>query len=80
MPRDVGRPPRAVDLLIRDGDVITMDAKGSVIRGGAVAVKGSTIAWIGKATDARRLFRPASPEITPDLVDGLYSELVCLRW
>ena len=29
---------------------------------------------------SRRLYRPARPEITPDLIDGLYSELMGLRW
>ncbi len=26
------------------------------------------------------LYRPSSPEITPQTIDGLYSELVCQRW
>jgi hypothetical protein len=29
---------------------------------------------------SRRLYRPTREEITPDLIDGLYSELMGLRW
>ena len=47
---------RAVDLLIRGGDVVCLDAHGSVIADGAIAVSDGRIVWIGPETDAGRLF------------------------
>ena len=51
------RPPAApqkVDLLLSGCDVVTIDGSNRVIRDGAVAIKGNKIAWIGKASAARR--------------------------
>lgn len=52
--------PLKVDLLISGCDVVTMDGKNQVIENGAVAVKGNKIAWIGKASAARRHVAPKS--------------------
>src|SRR5580693_3912221 len=46
--------PQKVDLLLSGCDVVTIDGKNSVIRDGAVAIKGNKIAWIGKASAAKR--------------------------
>ncbi|MBV9770094.1 MAG: amidohydrolase family protein [Bryobacterales bacterium] len=51
------KPPRPVDLLIHDADVVTFDDAGSVIVDGAIAVEGNSIAWLGKAEDAPKLFK-----------------------
>jgi 5-methylthioadenosine/S-adenosylhomocysteine deaminase len=47
---------QAVDLLILDADIVTFDDARAVIVDGAIAISGNRIAWIGKATDATRLF------------------------
>lgn len=44
--------PGSADILVRGCDVVTMDAAGTVIPGGAVAVSGGRIAWVGVARDA----------------------------
>ena len=46
--------PQKVDLLLSGCDVVTIDGKNSVIRDGAVAIRGNKIAWIGKASAAKR--------------------------
>ncbi len=48
------KAPQKVDLLLSGCDVVTIDGKNRVIRDGAVAIKGNKIAWIGKASAARR--------------------------
>ena len=45
--------PAAVDLLIQGCQVVTMNADRDIIRNGAVAVRGSTIVDVGKASDLR---------------------------
>src|SRR5258708_35034392 len=45
---------QTVDLLLSGCDVVSSDGKNSVIRDGAVAVRGNKIAWIGKASAAKR--------------------------
>ncbi len=68
--------PQKVDLLLSGCDVVTIDGKNRVIRDGAVAVKGNKIAWIGKASAARRHVTPKSTidgsgQIAmPGLIDG----------
>lgn len=54
MAKAVAGAPQKVDLLLSGCDVVTIDGKNSVIRDGAVAIKGNKIAWIGKASAARR--------------------------
>ncbi len=39
--------PQAVDILIRGGDIVTVDTAGTVIADGAIAIEGGRIAWIG---------------------------------
>jgi 5-methylthioadenosine/S-adenosylhomocysteine deaminase len=48
------KAPKKVDLLLSGCDVVTIDGKNTVIRDGAVAIKGNKIAWIGKASAAKR--------------------------
>jgi 5-methylthioadenosine/S-adenosylhomocysteine deaminase len=50
-------PPKPVDLLIYDADVVTFDDEGTVVVDGAIAVNGNTIVWIGKAVEATELFK-----------------------
>ena len=55
----LGAPPRArggdrperIDLLVRGGTVVTMDAKGHILEHGAVAVRGGKIIAVGTAPD-----------------------------
>ena len=54
MAKATGAAPEKVDLLLSGCDVVTIDGKNSVIRDGAVAIKGNKIAWIGKASAAKR--------------------------
>lgn len=51
-PMTGARPPRAVDLLIRGCDVVTLDPANAVIRDGALAVDKGRITWIGPAAEA----------------------------
>jgi hypothetical protein len=52
-----GGAPLEVDLLISGPDVVTFDDSDTVIAGGAIAVKGNAIVWVGKVDDARGRFR-----------------------
>lgn len=76
MARKTGTAPQKVDLLLSGCDVVTIDARNSVIRDGAVAVRGNKIVWIGKASAARRHVTAASTldgagQIAmPGLIDG----------
>ena len=54
MAKTTGAASQKVDLLLSGCDVVTIDGKNSVIRDGAVAIKGNKIAWIGKASAAKR--------------------------
>lgn len=50
---------RQVSLVVTNGVVITMDADGTVLQNGAVAVDGSTIVGVGPADALRRQFQSA---------------------
>jgi 5-methylthioadenosine/S-adenosylhomocysteine deaminase len=52
-----GGAPAQVDLLILGPDIVTFDDLDTVVAGGAIAVKGNAIVWIGKTDDARERFR-----------------------
>jgi len=52
------RQPKPVDLLIHDADIVTFDDAGTVIVDGAIAVNGNCIVWMGKASEALKLFKP----------------------
>jgi 5-methylthioadenosine/S-adenosylhomocysteine deaminase len=52
-------PPSAVDLLILGPDIVTFDDQDTVVRDGAIAVKGNGIVWLGKSRDARAAFTAA---------------------
>ncbi|MGA2563014.1 MAG: hypothetical protein ABSF96_05580, partial [Steroidobacteraceae bacterium] len=47
-----GAAPAQVDLLILGPDIVTFDDLSTVIAGGAIAVKGNAIVWMGKEGDA----------------------------
>jgi len=48
---------RNADLLITGAEILTFDAASTVVRDGAIAITGNTIAWLGKSSDAANLFR-----------------------
>lgn len=48
-------PEPAVDLLIVNGTVLTLDPPGTRINNGAVAVRGDRITWVGPEAEAPRL-------------------------
>jgi len=60
-----------VELLVRGGDVVTMDAAGTVVRDGAVAVGGAQIVAVGRFADLRptypaaRVIGAAESVVTP---------------
>ncbi len=65
-----------VQMLIRGGDVVTMDAERTVVRNGAVAIDGSTIVEVGDF-DALRAAHPnatvigtADSLVTPGYING----------
>ena len=70
-----GDAPQPVDLLVSGADVVTMDERRSVIRGGAVAITKGRITWIGPDREAAGRFAPvetvnASGRIAlPGLID-----------
>jgi 5-methylthioadenosine/S-adenosylhomocysteine deaminase len=66
----------AVVVLVRGGDVITMDAAGTVVSDGAVVVRGDVIDAVGDFAELRRLhpdatvIGDASSIVTPGYVNG----------
>ncbi|MGB9469260.1 MAG: amidohydrolase family protein [Candidatus Acidiferrum sp.] len=48
---------RDIDLLVSGAEVLTFDDTGAVLRDGAVAIVGNSIAWVGKSSEAATLFR-----------------------
>jgi 5-methylthioadenosine/S-adenosylhomocysteine deaminase len=84
------------DLLITNGTVITMDADGRIIKNGAVAVSGDTIAAVGASADmqalsAGEIVDAAGGIIMPGLVNshthaamtlfrGLADDLPLMTW
>lgn len=58
-PHAEGRSPRAVDLVIVHGYVVTMDPDRRVFADGAVAISGRDIAAVGPTADILAQFQPA---------------------
>src|SRR5260370_23432948 len=48
--------PQHIDLLIDGADVVSFDDAGTVIMDGAIAIKGNAVIWLGKASDAAKMF------------------------
>ena len=65
-----------VDLIVRGGTVVTMDAERRVIENGAVAVKGGRIVSVGSVTDidrnfaAREIVNARGKVVIPGLING----------
>ena len=59
MSTDSSAAPQPVDVLIVGTQVVTMNDARDIIRDGAVAVRGSTIVDVGKASELRRRYTPA---------------------
>jgi 5-methylthioadenosine/S-adenosylhomocysteine deaminase len=55
-PRSSAAAPAPVDLLVRGGTVVTMDAARRVIEDGAVAVKGGKIVAVGQRAEVERRY------------------------
>jgi len=70
--------PAGVDLLILGPDIVTFDDADTVIAGGAIAIRGNSIVWLGAEEEGKRLFSakqtlPAHGLIAmPGLIDGHY--------
>ena len=47
----------SVDLLVMGPDIVTFDDADTVIMDGAIAVNGNAIVWMGKASDAAKMFK-----------------------
>jgi 5-methylthioadenosine/S-adenosylhomocysteine deaminase len=68
--------PRQVDLVVRGGTVVTMDASRRVIEDGAVAVSGGKIVAVGRRADVERRFSgrevidAGGRVVMPGLVNG----------
>ncbi|HEX6185416.1 MAG TPA: amidohydrolase [Pyrinomonadaceae bacterium] len=68
--------PRAVELIVSGGTVVTMDGSRRVIEDGAVAVAGGRIVAVGKRTDvlrshtARQVIDARGRAVIPGLVNG----------
>jgi 5-methylthioadenosine/S-adenosylhomocysteine deaminase len=69
-------PRRRVDLLVVDGDVVTMDPQRRILLGGAVAIEGERIVAVGATSELRARF-PGTDEldaaggvVTPGLVNA----------
>jgi 5-methylthioadenosine/S-adenosylhomocysteine deaminase len=60
MPTKSPARPVDVDILVRGGAVVCMDAAATCIPDGAIAVKGSRIHWIGCSREAKQRFRAKS--------------------
>lgn len=65
-----------VDVIIKGGSVVTMNASRQIIRDGAVAVKGKTIAAVGKRQDveakyrAKKVIGGKDDLVTPGFIDA----------
>jgi 5-methylthioadenosine/S-adenosylhomocysteine deaminase len=68
--------PKPVDMIVRGGTIVTMDAGRRVIEDGAVAVRGGRIVAIGKRADiergysAREVIDATGRVVMPGLING----------
>ncbi len=71
----IAQQKQSVDLIIRGGTVVTMDAGRRVIENGAVAVKGGKIVAVGKSDEiarqyvARQTINAAGKAVIPGLIN-----------
>lgn len=70
-----GRTPEQIDLIIRGGTVVTMDASSRVIEDGAIAIRGQRIVAVGGTRDisskyrAARVINAAGKVVMPGLIN-----------
>jgi 5-methylthioadenosine/S-adenosylhomocysteine deaminase len=75
MTTGISSAPEPIDLLIVGTQVVTMNDARDIIRDGGVAVRGSTIVDVGKASDLRRRYVPTRTigsdrfVVTPGLIN-----------
>src|SRR5262245_37706377 len=53
------RSGERISLIVTGGPVVTVDASGTVIADGAVAINGATIVMVGKRADVEARYAPA---------------------
>ena len=53
-----GNTRNPVDLLVTGADIVCLDPGATVVSDGAIAITGNRLHWIGKKTEAARLFDP----------------------
>jgi len=62
------------DVLIKNGTVLTMDSKNSIIKDGLLGIKGDTISYIGrgpeKRLDAKKVIDAKGGIILPGMING----------
>jgi 5-methylthioadenosine/S-adenosylhomocysteine deaminase len=47
---------RSIDLLITNAEILAFDDNHTVVRDGAIAITGNSIVWLGKTSEAAKLF------------------------
>ena len=68
--------PEACDILVRNGYVLTVDAKRTVYPSGAVAIRGNRIVAVGPEREVLPRFRPTrvfdagGAPVHPGMIDG----------
>jgi len=62
------------DILIKNGTILSMDSKNSIIENGLVGIKGDTISYIGKGIkkrfEVKTLIDAKGGIILPGLING----------
>ena len=57
--------PEAVDILIRNGTILTVDGKRRIVTDGAVAIRGDRIVAVGKTADLDAAYTQRRRRSTP---------------
>ena len=61
------------DILIKDGIILTMDSKDTIIKNGCLGIKGDSISYVGemiKKTDAKKVIDAGGHIVLPGLING----------